>query len=466
MHLGTSGTDSVGCASSLAGYSSIACGSSFAARSSFSGGSSLMARSSTVGGSSVAGGTSNSYQGSDAHPETPVSDSEGSKTGDCNGAVEGKDPVREKTQGERTSKHKCLNLEPDDSVFSKSVADEQEDDEDEEEYDDEDEEEDDDKEDGSNRSPSNFTIASSDTEALSIKLDNDYQPVDPVQSDPPQLKAVPPSTNVIKVSPIKPTIGLQRKQLYNPLSPDIMSVNPNSKPSVPGQTMHNSTQTSGFLPPFGNLGPHSPFSVFNYGGYMPPMPPMFCIPNSETPIWPPYGYPAYFYPPFLEPRPYFPFPPSYYSQFTPPPAPYETINQAQLNPGGMVGVPAQGQTMTDEPPPPSRSTSQQTKSSAGTTGNPQWIGSTLATAFRSTAGDRSRINRYDDQYSKSLLEMVELMTPQLDSGTEPTDSESTPREQEISKERQERRKTKRRERHRWLKTLTVDNSKDCSDTSL
>lgn len=460
MHLGTSGTDSVGCASSLAGFSSIACGSSFAARSSFSGGSSLMARSSTVGGSSMAGGTS-----SDAHPETPVSDSDGSKAGDCNGGVQCKDPVREKAQSERTSKHKCLNLEPDDEVFSKSVADEQEDEE--EDYDEEDEE-DDEKEDGcSNRSPSNFTIASSDTEALSIKLDNDYQPVEPVQSDPPQLKAIPPSTNVIKVSPIKPTIGLNRKQLYNPLSPDIMSVHPNSKPTVPGQTMHNSTQTSsGFLPPFGNLGPHSPFSVFNYGGYMPPIPPMFCIPNSETPIWPPYGYPAYYYPPFLEPRPYFPFPPSYYSQFTPPPAPYETLNQAQFNPGAM-GVPApQGQTVTDEHPPPSRSTSQQTKSSAGASGNPHWIGATLATAFRSPAGDRSRINRYDDQYSKSLLEMVELMTPQLDSGTEPTDSESTPREEEISKERQERRKTKRRERHRWLKTLTVDQSKDCSDTSL
>lgn len=442
--------EGIGYASSFPGCSSLSGGSSMMARSSTIGGSS-----SITGGSSVGCGTSNSFQGSDVRAESAVSESRGTESVDEEDTAEVSAHCKDvayKTAFSRIAKHNELNPN-----MAESANSEPEKGSGHEEY-----SEDGESEEGEdallNRSPSNFTVASSDTEALSIKLDVDYQPVESATDDPPQLKAVPPSSNVIKVSPIKPLTGFPRKSLYDLPTSEVTGIIPSDKPTYPSQTTHNSTQTSSFLPAFVN--PHSPYSMYGYGPYMPP-PPMYCMPNAETPIWPPpIGYPAYFYPPYFEPRPYFPFPPSYYSQFTPPPAPYELINPLPRNQGSRADVTPKAQSSAQSESQ-SRNTSQQTESSSGSQANFRWNEGRRPTTFRPTAGNKSR-----DYGCQSLLEMVELMTPQLDSGTESQDSASTPRRYEIDEKKEESRKSKRRQRRQWLKTLTADGGNDHSDTSV
>jgi hypothetical protein len=102
-----------------------------------------------------------------------------------------------------------------------------------------------------------------------------------------------------------------------------------------------------------------------------------------------------------------------------------------------------------------------------------------ATASLLAAPTANTDRTVSDKFSQSLLEMVELMTPQLDSTTEHGESDQSPDDEDDAEdeaereaweaEERERRRMRRRHTRQWMRTLRTDTAADeleYSDTSV
>jgi len=345
-------------------------------------------------------------------------------------------------------------------------------------------------------SNSNYSIASSDTAALSIKLDENYDPV--IETSVAEPKPAP----LARVSTAKAVVRpLEARQSNIPVL--------RASASLPRNTVtsksNSATQTSAVPPPLAYYHQQPfPYPVFGYGGFLPPVLPPLC----ETPIWPPYAYPPaplpwYYGGPHYDPMQFMPAAPPYC--VVPPSA--TTASHSQQS----SGLPQQGETTTTQPGvgrqpavsvessqptvvvlPPS-SLYEPTAAAVAVAATHDKLFRPIATrsCFQPTAGSlfrpvtnsknggRRQISQSeppvpadDEKLSRSLLEMVELITPQLDSCADSEEELAEDAEDEAEREaweaeERERQRMRRRHTRQWMRALRTDvDQSQFSDTSL
>lgn len=334
-------------------------------------------------------------------------------------------------------------------------------------------------------SNSNYSIASSDTAALSIKLDENYDPItEPVSKS----TAEPMLPAVTKASAAKTVVRPVESRRSNiPILRQSASLPTNAATSK----SNSATQTSIVRPPVGYYRQPFPYPVFGYGGYLPPMAAM-----CETPIWPPFAYPPpplpwYYGGPHYDPMHYMPAAPPY---CVVPPSATVTSNSNQSSLPQQTetvrAAPDSQHTITVEPTKPTVVPPSSFHEPAVSMADKLFRPIQTRSCFQPTAGslfkpvvsgENSRhrqISRSepvaDEKLSRSLLEMVELISPQLDSGTERTsdaserqdDAEDEAEREAWEAEERERQRMRRRHTRQWMRALRTDiDHTQFSDTS-
>ena len=218
-------------------------------------------------------------------------------------------------------------------------------------------------------------------------------------------------------------------------------------------------------------------------------------PVCETPIWPPYAYPPplpwYYGGPPYDPMHYMPAAPPYYV-FPPSATTAFNSNQSSLPQHSET---ARGdpdlQPVTVEPSKPTVVLPTSFHEPAASDTDKLFRPLATRSCFRPTAGSlfkpvTSSDNRgcrqvsrseplADEKLSLSLLEMVELITPQLDSGTEHAsensdvqdDAEDEAEREVWEAEERERQRIRRRHTRQWMRALRTDiDQTQLSDTSV
>jgi len=335
-------------------------------------------------------------------------------------------------------------------------------------------------------SNSNYSIASSDTAALSIKLDENYDPVtEPVSKSVTEPK-LPPVTKASAAKAVVRPIESRRSNI------PILRASASLPTSAATSKSNSATQTSIVRLPMGYYQQPFPYPVFGYGGYLPPMPPV-----CETPIWPPFAYPPplpwYYGGPHYDPLQYLPAAPPYC--VVPPPATTTSnSNQSSIpNHSDTVRtVPDTQPAVTIEPTKPTVVPPSSFHEPAVSTADKLFRPIATRSCFQPTAGSlfkpvasgenngRRQVSRSepvaDEKLSRSLLEMVELITPQLDSATEHTsdtsemqdndDAEDEAERETWEAEERERQRIRRRHTRQWMRALRTDiDHTQFSDTS-
>jgi len=331
-------------------------------------------------------------------------------------------------------------------------------------------------------SNSNYSIASSDTAALSIKLDENYDPVvEPVADAVTEPK---PLITTAKVSMAKAVV--RPLEARRPTIPQLRaSASLPTKCAVTTKT-NSATQTSLVHPPVGYYQQPFPYPMFGFSGYLPPM--------CETPIWPPYAYPPpfpwYYGAPHYDPMQYMPAAPPYCIV---PPSATTASNSNQSNlqqPSETVrGIPESHSAVTTELSKPTMVPPSSFQELSASATDKQFF-RPLATRscfqptsdslFKPVENSEKKGTRQvsrsepvaDEKLSRSLLEMVELITPQLDSGTDHASDNSDDAEDEAEREaweaeERERQRIRRRHTRQWMRALRTDvDHTQLSDTSL
>jgi len=335
-------------------------------------------------------------------------------------------------------------------------------------------------------SDSNYSIASSDTAALSIKLDENYDPVvEPVSYATTDLK---PPASFDKTSTAKAVVRpLESRRSHIP----VLHASSSLPTSAATSKSNSATQTSVVNPPFSYYRQPYPYTMFGYGGYLPQMPPV-----CETPIWPPFVYPPpplpwYYGSPLYDPLQYMPAAPPYC--VVPPPA--TTVSNSNQS-----SFPQQGESVSrvaNSQPPAVPEPSKPTVVPPGSFHEPapapleseklfrpiaarSGFRPTPESLFKPVSGPR-RVGQseavVDEKTSRCLLEMVELITPQLDSATERTsenseadvddDAEDEAEREAWEAEERERQRMRRRHTRQWMRALRTDvEHAEYSDTSV
>ena len=329
---------------------------------------------------------------------------------------------------------------------------------------------------------SNYSIASSDTAALSIKLDQNYDPIveTPTEPQPPPLARASTAAKAV----VRP---LEARQSNIP----VLRASASLPRTAVTSKSNSATQTSAVHPPLAYYHQPFPYPVFGYGPtYVPPVPAL-----CETPIWPPFAYPP---PPPLS---------WYYGsgpmQFMPAAPPYCVVppSATTASNSNQSSLPQQTEPTTRpvvDPHPaatvaPSQPTVVPPPTAAATTDDKLFRPIAGRSCFQPTAGSlfrpvasgedsgrrrqisHSEPTRVDEKLSRSLLEMVELITPQLDSGTDPAsanseaddDAEDEAEREAWEADERERQRMRRRHTRQWMRALRTDiDHTQLSDTSL
>jgi len=334
-------------------------------------------------------------------------------------------------------------------------------------------------------SNSNYSIASSDTAALSIKLDENYDPVVEPVSDSVTKPKPPPAA---KISAAKAVVRpLEARQSNIP----VLHASASLPVTAVTSKSNSATQTSIDHPPLAFYQQPFPYPVFGYGGYLPPVPPM-----CETPIWPPFAYPPpfpwYYGGPHYDPMQFMPAAPPYC--VVPPSATTASNSNNSSLPQQCERVRAAGNcqpTVTSELSKPTVVPPSSLREPAATTNEKLFRPIVSRSCFQPTAGSlfkpvtssengghqqvRQSEPVADEKLSRSLLEMVELITPQLDSGTEPAsdnsqaddDAEDEAEREAWEAEERERQRIRRRHTRQWMRALRTDIDRtQFSDTSV
>jgi len=332
-------------------------------------------------------------------------------------------------------------------------------------------------------SNSNYSIASSDTAALSIKLDENYDPViEPVAEAETEPKPPPPPAKVSAAKAVVRPLEARRSNL------PILRASASLPTSTVTAKANSATQTSIVHPLLGYYQQPFPYPIFGYGGYLPPMPPM-----CETPIWPPFAYPPpmpwYYGAPHYDPVHYMPAAPPYC--VVPPPA-TTASNQSSLpqQTEAVRVAPDSQPPVSIEPSKPTVVPPSSFREPVASANDKLFRPLAARSCFQPTAGSlfkpvTSGENRgcrqvtrsepvADEKLSRSLLEMVELITPQLDSGTdhdsdnsEVDDAEDEAEREAWEAEERERQRIRRRHTRQWMRALRTDmDHGQLSDTSL
>jgi hypothetical protein len=324
-------------------------------------------------------------------------------------------------------------------------------------------------------STSNYSIASSDTAALSIRLDENYEPIDPL---PVSVEAAP----LPKVSR-QPAV----KAVVRPMDavrsavPVLQASASLPKTTVASSQLNSATQTS-TVPPkvspdYQFPPPHfNPYTPYGYGSYLPQMP--F---GHETPIWPPYGFvppplpPWYYHNPYFDVPPYFPLPaPPYYGM------PYDFMSPPNT---GVQHATETHDVNSRRPEPSGKASDKHTASvpdKLSTAVGEKEIFKPKATDGRfvpsigslfrpiTATSKQPAINRdakVDRAYSQSLLEMVELVTPNFDTSSsgsckdhDEDDMADEERGQRAALEAEEEQRLRMRRRHtrQWIRALQTE----------
>jgi len=331
---------------------------------------------------------------------------------------------------------------------------------------------------------SNYSIASSDTAALSIKLDENY---DPIIEHVAESVTEPKPPPVAKVSTAKAVVRpLEARRSNIP----VLRASASLPTSAVTSKSNSATQTSIVHPPLGYYHQPFPYPIYGYGGYLPPMPPM-----CETPIWPPFAYPPplpwYYGGPHYDPMQYMPAAPPYC--VVPPSATASNSNQSSLPQQNetVIGVPDSQPVVTVEPSKPTVVPPSSFHKPAASAADKVFQPLATRSCFQPTAGSLFKpvtssekrgchqVSRSepvaDEKLSRSLLEMVELITPQLDSGTEHAsdnsevedDAEDEAEREAWEAEERERQRIRRRHTRQWMRALRTDiDHTQFSDTSL
>jgi len=313
-------------------------------------------------------------------------------------------------------------------------------------------------------SNSNYSIASSDTAALSIKLDENYDPVpEPVAETKPQPSTGGSTTKAV----VQPVIS-RRSNI------PILRVSASLPTTAATSKSNSATQTSIAHPLLGYYQQPFPYPVFGYGGYVPPMPPL-----CETPIWPPYPPPLpwYYANPHYDPMMYMPAAPPY-CVLPPPATNTSNSNQSSLpqQTDTTRGLGLDQSAVSVEPSRPAVVPPASFNEPAVSTADKMFRPIASQSCFQPTAGSlfkpvpssgcRSEPPANDTRLSHSLLEMVELATPQLDSATddasdnsdaaEDNDDAEDEAEREAWEAEQERQRIRRRHTRQWMRALQTD----------
>lgn len=334
-------------------------------------------------------------------------------------------------------------------------------------------------------SNSNYSIASSDTAALSIKLDENYDPITEPATKSMAESQLPPVT---KVSTVKAVV---RPTESRGSTIPVLRASASLPTSAATSKSNSATQTSIVRPPVGYYHQAFPYPVFGYGGYLPPVPPV-----CETPIWPPFAYPPpplpwYYGGLHYDPMQYMPAAPPY---CVVPPSATTTSNSNQSSVPQHSDttrvVPNTQPAVTVEPTKPTvilpSSLHEPAVSAADKLFRPiasrSCFQPTAGSLFKPVAsGENSGLHQIsrsepvaDEKLSRSLLEMVQLMTPQLDSGTEHSsnmsemqeDAEDEAEKEAWEAEERERQRIRRRHTRQWMRALRTDiDHTQFSDTS-
>lgn len=328
-------------------------------------------------------------------------------------------------------------------------------------------------------SNSNYSIASSDTAALSIKLDENYDPVIEPMAEAATEPKPPPAAKVSTAKAVVRPLEARRSNL------PILRASASLPTSTVTAKANSATQTSIVHPPLGYYQQPFPYPVFGYGGYLPPM--------CETPIWPPFAYPPpmpwYYGAPHYDPVQYMPAAPPYC--VVPPPATTASNQSSLLQQTEAVRVvPVSRPPVTLEPSKPTVVPPSSFREPVASANDKLFRPLATRSCFQPTAGSlfkpvTSGENREcrqvtrsepvaDEKLSRSLLEMVELITPQLDSGTdhdsdnsEVDDAEDEAEREAWEAEERERQRIRRRHTRQWMRALRTDmDHGQLSDTSL
>jgi len=336
-------------------------------------------------------------------------------------------------------------------------------------------------------SNSNYSIASSDTAALSIKLDENYDPVvEPASKKVTEPKPPP----VAKVSTAKAVVRpLEARQSSIP----VLRASASLPTTAVTSKSNSATQTSVVHPPLTYFQQPFPYPIFGYGAYLPPVPPV-----CETPIWPPFAYPPplpwYYGGPHYDPMQFMPAAPPY---CVVPPSATTASNsnqsslpqQCETTRGGVDCQPAD----TVQPSKPTVVPPGSFREPIASANDKLFRPIATRSCFQPTAGSlfkpvtsseksgRRQISHSepvaDEKLSRSLLEMVELITPQLDSGTDPAsdnsqvddddDAEDEAEREAWEAEERERQRIRRRHTRQWMRALRTDiDHTQFSDTSV
>ena len=336
-------------------------------------------------------------------------------------------------------------------------------------------------------SDSNYSIASSDTAALSIKLDENYDPVTEPVTRSMTVPAPPPVTKASTAKAVVRPIESRRPNI------PVLRASASLPTSAVTSKSNSATQTSIVRPPVGYYQQPLPYPLFGYGGYLPPLPPV-----CETPIWPPFAYPPpplpwYYGGPHFDPMQYLPAAPPY-CVVPPSAAATSNSNQSSLpqHSETVRAVPDSQPAVTVEPTKPTVVPPSSFREPAVSTADKLFRPIATRSCFQPTAGSlfkpvtsdenngRRQISRSepvaDEKLSRSLLEMVELITPQLDSGTEHSsdasemqdndDAEDEAEREAWEAEERERQRMRRRHTRQWMRALRTDiDHTQFSDTS-
>jgi len=332
-------------------------------------------------------------------------------------------------------------------------------------------------------SNSNYSIASSDTAALSIKLDENYDPVIEPAAESVTEPKPPPAAKISTAKAVVRPLEARRSNI------PVLRASASLPTSTVTAKSNSATQTSIVHPPLGYYQQPFPYPIFGYGGYLPPMPPV-----CETPIWPPYAYPPplhwYYGGPHYDPMLYMPAAPPY---CVVPPAATTASNSNQSSlpqqSETVRGVPDSEPAVTVEPSKPTvippSSFHKPTASATDKLFRPlvtrscfqPTAGSLFKPVTSSENGGCRQVSRSepvaDEKLSRSLLEMVELITPQLDSGSEHAsdnaedDAEDEAEREALEAEERERLRIRRRHTRQWMRALRTDvDHTQLSDTSV
>jgi len=359
-------------------------------------------------------------------------------------------------------------------------------------------------------SNSNYSIASSDTAALSIKLDENYDPI--MEQPGSETVTEPEPPPAAKVSAAKAVVRpLEARRSNIP----ILRASASLPTSAATSKSNSATQTSIVQPPLGYYQQPFPYPMFGYGGYLPPLPAV-----CETPIWPPFAYPPplpwYYYGPHYDPLQYMPMAPPYSvvppsataasnsNQCTVPTDIHSNYSIASSDTAALSikhrpsdtgsGVPDSQPTVTVEPSKPTMVPPSSFRKPTASSADKLFRPIASRSCFQPTAGslfkpvtqsDNSGCRQVsqsepvvDEKLSRSLLEMVQLITPEFDSGSEHAsgkleleddndDAEDETEREAWEAEERERQRIRRRHTRQWMRALQTDvDHTQFSDTSL